>query len=641
MKKSLFVTGTDTEVGKTTCAVLLLKALKNQFPDKSITYYKPIQTGTILGTDSGFISDHLCDDIIVAKESYCFPEPVSPNRAADFHRHPIQMDMIEKYFQSIENDICVLEGAGGLQVPLGKKLRMSAIPQHLGVPIVIVASTKLGTINHTLLTVDSARREGLTIKGIVLSGEEDPGLKELLEEETGISVVGEIPSFEGGGIGAMIERASSLFQASFIQSFGEDRIWYPFTQHKLRSDNFHVARGSGSWLYLENGKKIFDAISSWWVNVHGHGNSNIADAMDRQARELEHVILSGMSHTPAKNLSVKLIELTNQCGANFSKVFFSDNGSTSVEVALKMAWQYHQNQGRERRRFLSLRGAYHGDTVGAMSVSDPDGFHKNFTSLLFPVDFVTPGDEEELEAWERREPAQYAAFIVEPLIQGAGGMNIYEASYLQKVRSFCERHGILLIFDEVFTGFGRLENLFAFQDSCVIPDILCLSKGITGGFLPMGATLATHEIYEVFLSEKIEKAFLHGHSYTGNPVAAAASLAAIDILQSSECHESRAEIARVTRERVKMLYGHPNIVNTRSLGTIGAFNLSSEGGYFSSDFSYRFFKRAVKKGVLLRPLGNVIYTVPPYCSTERDIHRVYDTIEELIEEFSNEKNRKI
>ena len=580
------------------------------------------------------ISDYLGSKITVAKESYSYPEPISPNRAAMLHDDPIVMDVIKRDYQNIGEGICLLEGAGGLEVPLSKTLRMAVIPKILEIPLVVVASTKLGTINHTLLTLESAFRKGLIVKGIILSGKEDPGLKELLEEQSGVPVVGEIPLFDN--VDSALKRARSFFEESFLRSFGEDAIWYPFTQHKLRTENFCVVRGEGAWLYLENGQKVFDAISSWWVNIHGHGHLEIADRIGKQAKELEHVILSGLNHRPAQELASQLIDLTKRCGGDFSKVFFSDNGSTSVEVALKMAYQYHQNRGDERCRFLSLRGAYHGDTVGAMSVSGPDGFHKNFARLLFSADFVSPGDRDELGALEQSRPEQYAAFIVEPLVQGAGGMNFYEPSYLQLVKSFCRRHGILLIFDEVFTGFGRLEQLFAFQQASVIPDILCVSKGITGGFLPMGATLATQEIYEAFLSDKIERALLHGHSYTGNPVAAAASLVSLGILQSDECNQRRLRIAEVTQKRINQLSDRTSIDNARCLGTIGAFNLKKVGGYFESDFSYRFFKRGVEKGVLLRPLGNVIYTLPPYCSTAEDIHCVYDVIEELIGEFSDE-----
>ena len=635
MKSSLFITGTDTEVGKTACALMLLKVLVRKFPTRQIFYYKPVQTGTQLGSDSDFISRYI-DDIIIARESYCFAEPISPNRAADLYSCSINMDVIEQDYQKIGNGICVLEGAGGLQVPLGNKLRIASIPKGLNIPIIIVASTRLGTINHTLLTIESAHREGLTIKGIVLSGKEDPGLKELLEVQSGIPVVGEIPWFDKEDMDSVLKQAGSFFKASFIDSLGKDCIWYPFTQHKLRSDNLRVVKGEGSWLYLENGQKIFDAISSWWVNIHGHAHRDISVAVGKQAAELEHVILSGLSHQPAQDLASKLIELTTQCGASFTKVFFSDNGSTSVEVALKMSWQYHQNRGEERRRFLSLKGAYHGDTVGAMSVSAPDGFHKNFAPLLFPTDFVTPGDRDELGALEQNNPKQYAAFIVEPLVQGAGGMNFYDPSYLKLLKSFCRRHGIILIFDEVFTGFGRLEQLFAFEQASVTPDILCVSKGITGGFLPMGATLVKDEIYEAFLSEKIEKAFLHGHSYTGNPIASSASLVSLEILQSEECCRSRALIAETTRKRVAKISQWIGVEKARSMGTIGAFNLAKMGGYFDSDFSYRFFRSAIERGVLLRPLGNIIYTLPPYCSTLEDINYVYDIIEELIKEFIDE-----
>ena len=357
MKNGLFVTGTDTEVGKTTCALLLLKALRDKFFTMPITYYKPVQTGTDLGTDSDFISKYLEDEITVAKESYCFPEPISPNRAAKIHNHSIEIDTIERDYKKISEGICVLEGAGGLQVPLSEKLRIYSIPKALKVPIVVVASTKLGTINHTLLTVESAQREGLDVKGIILSGKEDGDLKELLEEQSGVPVVGEIPWFENKEWSSVLEQARSFFREDFMKFFGQDCIWYPFTQHSLRSENLGVLKGEGSWLYLENGQKVFDAISSWWVNIHGHGNEKIAAAISEQSKELEHTILAGFSHKPARALSSGLIDLTTKCGGNFSKVFFSDNGSTAVEVALKMSWQYHQNRGgRTSPFFIFKRG---------------------------------------------------------------------------------------------------------------------------------------------------------------------------------------------------------------------------------------------------------------------------------------------
>ncbi len=642
MKKSIFITGTDTNIGKTVVSLFLLKAISSYQKKIKLSYFKPIQSGNLEETDSDYIYKYCGKSVRVEKETYSFRLPISPNRAAMDEKKEIELDKIKKDLNAIDCEICVLEGAGGVQVPINETQKILDIPKLLNVPILIVASTKLGTINHTFLTVESAKINGLNIMGIILNGDRDLGLRELIEKETSIPVIGEVPRVEN--IGQSLNDTVSFFNASFISNLvgtpflkaevsEKDHIWYPFTQHKIRKNNHKVIRGKGAFLYLESGKKVFDAISSWWVNLHGHGHPQIAKEIYSQALTLEHTILSGLNHDPAKKLSGKLIELTRKSGGDFEKVFFSDNGSTSVEVALKIAFQYSKNKGTGRKKFLSLRGSYHGDTFGAMSVSDPDSFHKTFNELLFEVDFISPDNFEELSEIEKGTPQEYAAFIVEPLIQGAGGMSIYSEAFLREVRLFCTRNNILLIFDEVFTGLGRLGDMFAFSKASVIPDILCLSKGISGGFLPISTTLVCKKIFNEFLSDKIDHAFLHGHSYTGNPLAAAASLASLEILGTKECQNAILKIEEVTTRRIKRLSENVQVENARSIGTIGAINLKGKGGYFSSKFSYDFFESALEKGVLLRPLGNVIYTVPPYCSRSEDLDYVYDVIEELVNEY--------
>jgi len=641
MINSLFITGTDTDIGKTVASLFLLKAIANSHSNCKLSYFKPVQSGNTEETDSEFINKYCGKSIKVEKETYSLELAASPNRAAIHENVTIELDSIKNDFDRIDCDFCIVEGAGGLQVPINDNQRIADIPFYLNAPLVIVASTKLGTINHTLLTVESAKNNGLNIVGIILNGEQDLGLKELIEKETNIPIIGEIPKLDN--IDEALNQASNYFNESFIsqlvnttpseaKTIDKDHIWYPFTQHKLREGSHKVVKGKGSYLYLENGNKVFDAISSWWVNIHGHAHPLIAKAIHNQALTLEHTILSGLSHDPAKELSNKLIELTTECGGDFEKVFFSDNGSTSVEVALKIAFQYSKNLGTDKKKFLSLRGSYHGDTCGAMSVSSPNSFHEMFRELLFDVDFVSPDNFEELSQIESGEPQQYTAFILEPLVQGAGGMNIYSEKYLREVREFCTRNNILLIFDEVFTGFGRLGSMFAFEKASVVPDILCLSKGISGGFLPISSTLVNKKIFDEFLSEKIEHAFLHGHSYTGNPLAAVASLASLELLSTKDCKDSILKIEEVTANRISKISENKKVEKVRSIGTIGAINLKGEGDYFSSSFAYDFFEKALEKGVLLRPLGNVIYTVPPYSATVKDINFVYDVIEELLNE---------
>lgn len=408
-------------------------------------------------------------------------------------------------------------------------------------------------------------------------------------------------------------------------------IWHPYTQHGLARENLPVVSAEGAFLILEDGTKILDAISSWWVNLHGHGHPVIAAAIAGQARTMEHVLFAGFTHEPAVRLAELLLEGAQSNGNRFARAFFSDNGSTAVEAALKMAFQFHLNRGDQKRsRFLALRHSYHGDTFGAMAVGEPTGFHAPFRKLLAPVDFIETSDLEGLQKRLEDQGSEYAAFIFEPLIQAAAGMKVHGAEFLQEAIKHCREKGILTIADEVFTGFYRTGALFASHRAEIDPDLMCLSKGISGGFLPLAATLASQEIYEAFRSTEMRSAFLHGHSYTANPIACAAAVASWGLLQAEETHRRIEAISEKTKARVTAL--SKKLKNARSLGTIGAVEISNGGTYFNSR-SQGIFDRALRRGVLLRPLGNVIYAVPPYCCTDEEIDRIYDVIEEISHEF--------
>jgi adenosylmethionine-8-amino-7-oxononanoate aminotransferase len=407
-----------------------------------------------------------------------------------------------------------------------------------------------------------------------------------------------------------------------------ERIWHPYTQHGLGREILPVRSGSGAWLELKDGRRVIDAISSWWVNIHGHANPVIAAAIAEQAGKLEHVIFAGFSHEPAARLGEALVGAARGAGARSSRAFFSDNGSTAVEVALKMAYQFQLNRGEKgRTKFLALRGSYHGDTLGAMAASDPDGFHAIFRKLMPEVEFVEPGDGGALKTLLAERGHEFAAMIVEPLVQGASGMKMHKPSFLTECAAACRDAGVIFICDEIFTGFYRTGTLFAFEQAGLSPDLICLSKGITGGFLPLAVTLATEEMFEAFKGPEIRQAFLHGHSYTANPIACAAALASWELLGRSETKQRIARICELTRERVARLSALGR--NARALGTIGAIDLEGEG-YFASrkrDLS----SEAIGKGVLLRPLGNVLYAVPPYCVSDEELGRVYDVMEELLQ----------
>ena len=421
-----------------------------------------------------------------------------------------------------------------------------------------------------------------------------------------------------------------------ISTLDQEFVWHPYTQHATEAEALPVRAAAGAWLELEDGRKILDAISSWWVNLHGHGHPEIAEAIGAQARELEQVIFAGFTHAPAARLAATLVAAARARKLPLDKVFYSDNGSTAVEVALKLAFQAHHNRGATgRTRFIALHGAYHGDTLGAMAVGEPDGFHAFFRPLLPPVDFVPPDDLAALEKLLDAREGQHAAFIFEPLLQGAGGMRIYSAEFLRAAADLCRAAGIFLIADEVFTGFHRTGPWLASELAGIQPDLVCLSKGLTGGFLPLGVTMTTKNIYEAFLDNDKARAFLHGHSFTGSPLACAVALKSWEILQRPETQARIKAITARTEDHLTSLAKHPAVAATRQLGTVGVIELKlppgEKPGYFST-LAPRLRAGALARGVLLRPLGNVLYAVPPYCVSNEELATVYRVMGELAEE---------
>jgi adenosylmethionine-8-amino-7-oxononanoate aminotransferase len=424
------------------------------------------------------------------------------------------------------------------------------------------------------------------------------------------------------------------------------RIWHPFTNSLLDPAPLQVERAEGVYLYTKDGRKILDAISSWWVNLHGHANPRIAAAIASQAKKLEHVILAGFTHDAAEELTARLRKWV---APELTHLFFSDDGSTAVEVALKIAVQHFSNQGRaEKREIVALEHGYHGDTAGAMSVSGDSPFTEPFRAMRYPVHRVHSAYCYRCPVGLRRETCniecvqqlesllvergdKIAAVIVEPLLQGAGGMITHPVEFLRMVRALCSKHDVLLIADEVLTGFGRTGKMFASDLAGIAPDLMCLSKGITGGFLAMGVTLCTDAVEAAFRSEDRMHTFYHGHSYTGNAMACAAANASLQIFDEEPVFGRIATIARINEERLAPLRELHQVAETRQIGTVGAIELrAGDAGYLSAmrPKLYQFF---LEKGVLLRPLGNVVYVLPPYVISPEELHRVYDVIEEAIQ----------
>lgn len=423
-------------------------------------------------------------------------------------------------------------------------------------------------------------------------------------------------------------------------------LWHPYTQALTAAAPLPVARAQGVYLYTEDGRRILDGISSWWVNIHGHSHPKLNEALAAQARELEHVVFAGCTHRPAVELAERLLALLPR---GLTRIFYSDNGSTAVEVALKLACQYWQNRGQPNRRtFLTLHHAYHGDTVGAMSASEDSVFTRAFTPLLFPVVRAHPpycyrcplgltraacqiDCLSDLEA--RLEGADsIAGVVVEPMLQAAGGMIVWPAEFLAGVRQLCDRYGTLLIADEVLTGFGRTGRMFASEHAAVRPDLVCLSKALTAGYLPLGATAATERIYQAFLSEDRTKTFFHGHSYTANPLACAVGLASLDLFLENAVIERVQALECQLRAGLEPLRSLPCVGDIRVIGGVGIVELESpSAGYLDhrgGDLSAAFLDR----GLLLRPLGNVLYFMPPYVITESEVDWVLAQIAEVLVE---------
>jgi adenosylmethionine---8-amino-7-oxononanoate aminotransferase len=410
-------------------------------------------------------------------------------------------------------------------------------------------------------------------------------------------------------------------------------VWHPYTQAKIAPDNIAIVSGEGVYLIDEAGNKYIDAIASWWVNLHGHAHHYIANSVSSQLRTLEHCIFAGFTHEPAITLAERLIAVLP---GDMAKIFYSDNGSTAVEVAIKMAVQYWANKGQKRNKLVAIADAYHGDTFGAMAVSGRSIFTQPFNDLLFDVAFIPfPARGQENESIhalkELLSNDDVAALIVEPLVQGTAGMRMYSPEVLNEWFSLCHRHDALIIADEVMTGFGRTGKLFACHYVEEKPDIICLSKGLTGGTMPMGVTACTRQIFDAFYSEDRSKTLYHGHSYTANPVACSAAHASLDLLLTDICQAQIAHISSAHKEFAQLVAGNHKVADVRHCGTILAIELKSTEGHYLHpirDAIYNFF---LDKNIIMRPLGNIFYMMPPYCITEEQLRYVYNAIHEFLE----------
>ncbi|HMN36760.1 MAG TPA: adenosylmethionine--8-amino-7-oxononanoate transaminase [Hyphomicrobium sp.] len=419
------------------------------------------------------------------------------------------------------------------------------------------------------------------------------------------------------------------------QPISPSPVWHPFTQHALEGGMPEIARANGAWLTAANGQRIFDGISSWWVITHGHCHPDIVAAIQKQAAALDQVIFAGFTHEPAERVAHDLLSFVPK---GLAHVFFSDSGSTAVEVALKMALGYWRNIGEHRRtRILALEHAYHGDTVGTMSTGARGVFNAAYEPLLFDVGRIAfprgASRQPTLDALERQcKTGTVAALIVEPLICGAGGMLIYNETALAEMARICAAYGVLLIADEVMTGFGRTGAMFACQRAGVAPDILCLAKGLTGGSIPLAATLCRGEIYQAHYSSDRAKTFFHSSSFTANPIACASAAANLEIWRSADVERRIAVLAEAHETLLQDLSKDARFANARQIGTIAAIDLNVDDAGYLANAGLAMRKAFLARGVFLRPLGNTIYIMPPYCTTQAELAEVYAAIASVARE---------
>ena len=667
MTKSIFITGTDTGVGKTIAILVLGTLLQKEGYDVGVM--KPVQCG---GNDADFLrkSLRLRDDPAEINPFFA-REPLSPHLAFQREKRRIDVQKIRTAYECLRqrHDILLVEGAGGLMVPLCGDYFVADMVRELGLEIVIVARLGLGTINHSLLTIQQARACGITVRGVLFS-EASPRKRGIPERTnpreiaklSGVPVLGTIPHLKSvrrqeilrrcrGAVNLnQVIRPSGEVAASRRRQLlaGDKRyVWHPFTQMKdwLTDEPLVIDRARGSYLIDTAGRRYLDGVSSLWVNVHGHGHRIVNARIREQLNKLEHSTLLGLSNTPSVELAQKLTAIAPK---GLAKVFYSDNGSTAVEAAIKIAYQYWQNTGRKQKKYIAhLANSYHGDTLGSVSVGGIDLLHKVYRHLTFPtiaVDFpdcyrAPKGKRypdyafeclDRFEAKLKKRHGQIAAFVVEPIVQGAAGMIMWPKGILKRMAGLCRKYDVIFIADEVATGFGRTGMMFACEQEGVAPDILCLAKGITAGYLPLAATLTTRKIFDGFVADyKEQKTFFHGHTYTGNPLACAAAMANLEVFEREKTLAKLAPKIKFLNRKLEMFYNLLHVGDVRQRGFMAGIELvrdrkTQEPYPWQEKIGVRVCEEVRRHGVILRPLGNVIVLMPPLSMSVEELGRLLD-----------------
>lgn len=658
-----FLTGTGTDVGKTVVGTALIRGAR--LAGHSASYWKPIQTGTA-------IPDMDDTERILSYEkgmqthpsSYAYKAPMSPDQAAEKENaRPPDFDRLiadsRRYRASYRDSYRMIEGAGGLYVPFNEEdENWLDYCKALRLPLVLVASSQLGTLNHCSLSIEAIHNAGLDLIAVVLSGPRHEANEKSLQRrypEIDFLSLDEIDFDKSASDDAAKKLWLSLLEAQQKKNKQDDKellvadkifCWHPYTQHKTARPPLLIEQAKGQTLITNDGRELFDATCSWWANTIGHGHPEIGAAIHRQQQRLDHTIFANATHQGAINLAKRLATLTENL---LPRSFFTDNGSCAVEVGLKIALQSAQNRGQDaRQKFLTFKGAYHGDTFGAMRAGTSDEFHSNFTDTgerFFRLNPVTvhpsvacPKGEaaldEELESlagFFADHHLNLAGVILEPLVQGASGMNLQSKIWLEALGNHCKSYQVPLIFDEVFTGMGRVGDYFAFQSLNITPDIVCIAKGLTGGTLPLAVTLTSEALFQDFYSDDKEKALYHGHTYTANATACAAALATLDLYEK---HDYIGNCRRLSERLESWAQRHTEqglIENARVQGAILAFEIAGSGGHdYFSDFGPRVTELGLEEGLFLRPLGNTVYLLPMLSLKREELDRALAALTNVV-----------
>jgi adenosylmethionine-8-amino-7-oxononanoate aminotransferase len=713
---SLMIIGTDTGVGKTIVTALLVKKYNNE-GIKTVPF-KPVASGSVKNDSSYFWPDILFlskstdssqDEIYL----YKFHKPLCPHLASKDENVNVELSLIRQKYDLLKqkNDTVIVEAVGGAMVPLNeKKETLLDLASILNLPVIIVTRPGLGTLNHTLLTVNACKDAGIEIAGIVVNrfpevaDEATRTNPAELEKLTGLPVIAIIPETDVSvedlncqGLNALLKRLDLsklvIKKADHNKAVEADEkyVWHPFTpMQEYLEEQPHplmIVRGNGSYLEDSDGKRYLDGVSSLWVNIHGHRKKELDVALKSQIDKIAHSTLLGLSNEPSALLAKELVDITPE---GLEKVFYSDSGSTAVEIALKVAYQYWQQKGLTRKKeFVSFVNAYHGDTIGSVSVGGMDLFHSKFKPLLFKAKFVSaaycyrcpvnesvvgsresrldeltennlenqaPGTKHqtqvnwpdcnlaclnELEDKLARDNNEIAAVIVEPKVQGAAGILTQPPGYLKRIEELCKKYSVLLIADEVATGFGRTGKMFACEHENVKPDIMALAKGITGGYLPLAATLFTEEIYNTFLGAPQElRTFFHGHTYTGNPLACAVALANLELVNKDGFMSEVECKAALFADLLKQLSNHDHVGDIRQTGLMAGIELVKDKGsreQFSEELRVgrQVILKARERGVIIRPLSDVIVLMPPLSISEEELKKLVSVASLAISEVTN------